>query len=45
MTYNNCPEVREMYSDYRTEEISRLHNLQTRYYADPQYKELFIQNY
>lgn len=45
MTYNDCQEVREMYSEYKIEEISRLHNLQTRYYADPQYKELFITNY
>lgn len=46
LSYNDCGFVRELYKDFRIEEICRNHNLVGRY-ADKEhnYKELIIMNY
>jgi DNA adenine methylase len=46
LSYNDCDYIRELYKKYKIEEISRPHNLHTRYdNADKEYKELIITNY
>ncbi len=46
LSYNNCDFVRELYKDYKIEEISRNHNLVSKYENKiNEYKELIITNY
>lgn len=44
LSYNDCPEIKEMYSDYNIEEIDRNNNLKTKN-GGSRYKELIIKNY
>lgn len=46
LSYNDCEEIRELYKDYGVEEITRSHNLHSRYQnKEHNYKELLIKNY
>jgi DNA adenine methylase len=46
LSYNDCEPIREMYKDFTIEEISRSHNLVSRYSdIGHNYKELLIRNY
>ena len=47
LSYNDCPEIRELYESRgaRIESISRLSNIAQRYEAGKQYDELIISNY
>jgi DNA adenine methylase len=46
LSYNDCEEVRELYRNYKIEEVSRQHNLHARYDdVEKMYKELIIRNY
>lgn len=46
LSYNDCEYIRELYKDFRVEEIKRLHNLRVRYdNQDKIYNELIIKNY
>ncbi len=46
LSYNDCEFIRELYKDYYIEEISRFHNLHTKFEdKDKEYKELLIRNY
>ncbi|MFQ9148294.1 MAG: DNA adenine methylase, partial [Eubacteriales bacterium] len=47
LSYNDCPEIRELYKSRgtRIESISRLSNIAQRYEAGKQYDELIISNY
>ena len=47
MSYNDCPEIREIWDqpNIQIEEISRLNNLAQRYEGGCQYAELLISNY
>lgn len=46
LSYNDCEEIRELYKDYRVEEVTRSHNLHSRYAGqEKEYKELLIKNY
>ncbi|HWR19591.1 MAG TPA: DNA adenine methylase [Clostridia bacterium] len=45
LTYNDCPEIRQLYSNNRIEEVSRSHNLRMRYKDGHQYNEIIVMNY
>ena len=46
LSYNNCEFVRKLYKDYRIVEVSRNHNLKSRYSGGANdYKELIISNF
>ena len=45
LSYNNCPEIREWYSNYYIIDIARLNNIAQQYEAGSQYKEVLIANY
>ena len=47
MSYNDCPEIRELYSHpgVAIEHITRLSNIAQRYENGKQYPELLISNY
>lgn len=47
LSYNDCPEIRELYSrdGIMIESTTRLSNIAQRYDAGKQYPELFISNY
>lgn len=44
LSYNDCEYIRELYKDFVVEEVSRQHNLASRYDGGD-YKELLIRNY
>ncbi|MDF2701001.1 MAG: adenine methylase, partial [Haloplasmataceae bacterium] len=45
LSYNDCPEIRELYKDYKIEAIKRKSNLTSRYSnADKEFSELVIVN-
>ncbi|MBP1926829.1 DNA adenine methylase [Sedimentibacter acidaminivorans] len=45
LSYNDCPEIRELYKDYKIEEIKRKNNLTSRYSnAEKEFNELLIIN-
>ena len=45
LSYNDCPEIRELYKDYKIEEIKRKNNLTSRYEnAEKEFSELIIVN-
>lgn len=45
LSYNDCPEIRELYGDFNIEAIARLSNLSQRFEGGAEYPELFISNY
>lgn len=45
LSYNDCPEIRELYQDYNIFDFSRLHSMQQRTKAGARFKELLIANY
>lgn len=46
LSYNDCDFIRELYKDFKIDEISRCHNLAGKYEHKPHiYKELIIKNY
>ena len=45
LSYNDCPEVRELYCDCAVEPVTRINSLPGAPGKDPAYKELLIRNY
>ncbi len=45
LSYNDCPEIRELYKDFYIVELTRMNNLKQRYEAGSEFKELLIMNY
>ena len=47
LSYNDCPEVRERYSDcgFYIESFDRLNSISQRYNPGGQFKELLVMNY
>ena len=45
LSYNDCPEIRELYQDYNIFDFSRLHSMAQRTHAGAMFKELLIANY
>lgn len=45
LSYNDCPEIRELYEGYNLFDFSRMHSMAQRYEAGKQFKELLIANY
>lgn len=45
LSYNDCPEIRELYEDFSVLDFSRAHSMAQRYEAGKAFKELLIGNY
>lgn len=45
LSYNDCPEIRELYKDFSMFDFSRTHSMAQRYEAGKEFKELLIGNY
>ena len=45
LSYNDCPEIRELYQDFSIFDFSRVHSMAQRYDAGKEFKELLIGNY
>lgn len=45
LSYNDCPEIRELYNDFSLFDFSRTHSMAQRYEAGKEFKELLIGNY
>lgn len=45
LSYNDCPEIRELYDGYSLFDFSRTHSMAQRYEAGKEFKELLIGNY
>ena len=45
LSYNDCPEIRELYAEFQIAEVSRLSSLAQRYDGGAEYPELLIANY
>ena len=45
LSYNDCPEIRELYSGFTLFDFSRTHSMAQRYEAGKEFKELLIGNY
>ena len=45
LSYNDCPEIRELYEGYSLFEFSRTHSMAQRYEAGKEFHELLIGNY
>ncbi len=45
LSYNDCPEIRELYSGFSIFDFSRVHSMAQRYEAGKEFKELLIGNY
>lgn len=45
LSYNDCPEIRELYEGYKIFDFSRPHSMAQRYEAGKEFKELLIANY
>lgn len=45
LSYNDCPEIRELYADFSIFDFSRVHSMAQRYEAGKEFKELLIGNY
>lgn len=45
LSYNDCPEIRELYSGFSLFDFSRTHSMAQRYEAGKEFKELLIGNY
>lgn len=45
LSYNDCPEIRELYNGFSMLDFSRTHSMAQRYEAGKEFKELLISNY
>lgn len=45
LSYNDCPEIRELYNGFSMFDFSRVHSMAQRYDAGKEFKELLIGNY
>ena len=45
LSYNDCPEIRELYKGFSILDFSRTHSMAQRYEAGKEFKELLISNY
>lgn len=45
LSYNDCPEIRELYDGFNMFDFSRTHSMAQRYEAGKEFKELLIANY
>ena len=45
LSYNDCPEIRELYEGFSLFDFSRTHSMAQRYEAGKEFKELLICNY
>lgn len=45
LSYNDCPEIRELYNGFSLFDFSRTHSMTQRYEAGKEFKELLIGNY
>ena len=45
LSYNDCPEIRELYEGFAIFDFSRAHSMAQRYEAGKEFKELLIANY
>ena len=45
LSYNDCPEIRELYKGYRMFSFKRVHGMAQRFEAGKEYPELLIANY
>ena len=45
LSYNDCPEIRELYKGFSLFDFSRVHSMAQRYEAGKEFKELLIGNY
>ena len=45
LSYNDCPEIRELYQGFSIFDFSRVHSMAQRYDAGKEFKELLIGNY
>lgn len=45
LSYNDCPEIRELYKGYRMFSFKRIHGMAQRFEAGKEYPELLIANY
>ena len=45
LSYNDCPEIRELYEGFSMLDFSRTHSMAQRYEAGKEFKELLIANY
>lgn len=45
LSYNDCPEIRQLYEGYSILDFSRTHSMAQRYEAGKEFKELLIGNY
>ncbi len=45
LSYNDCPEIRELYKDFSMLDFSRVHSMAQRYDAGKEFNELLIGNY
>ena len=45
LSYNDCPEIRELYDGFSIFDFSRVHSMAQRYEAGKEFKELLIGNY
>ena len=45
LSYNDCPEIRELYEGFSLFDFSRVHSMAQRYDAGKEFKELLIGNY
>ncbi|MBR6509700.1 MAG: DNA adenine methylase [Clostridia bacterium] len=45
LSYNDCPEIRDLYKDFSMLDFSRVHSMAQRYDAGAQFDELLIANY
>ncbi len=45
LSYNDCPEIRELYKDFKIIEVKRINNMALRYEAGSEFCELIIMNF
>ena len=45
LSYNDCPEIRELYGGFSVFDFTRVHSMAQRYEAGKEFKELLIGNY
>ena len=45
LSYNDCPEIRELYSEYSIMDFKRVHSMAQRFEAGKEFPELLIANY
>ncbi len=45
LSYNDCPEIRELYKDFKIIEVKRINNMAQRYEAGSEFCELIIMNF